>query len=120
MNIPNTFNNAIADTFYDKTFTVWTSHEVTDSEGWAKVGATESETTFSGNINFSKLDEVKQEYGITTDILATVTTAEEIALGTIVEYEDSKYRVMKSVKFDSHYLLILEEWSSKSSTLTSA
>ena len=120
MNIPNTFNNAIADTFYDKTFTVWTSQEVTDSEGWAKVGATESETTFSGNINFSKLDEVKQEYGITTDISATITTAEAIDLGTIIGYADRTFRVIKSIQFDSHYYLIVEEWSSKSSTLTSA
>jgi len=89
-----------------------------DGDGWARQEATEGES-ISANISFAKLDEVKQEYGITTDISATITTDQNIARGTVLKYGDQLMRVIRAIAFDSHYFLICENWSSKSSTLPS-
>lgn len=119
MNIPSSFNNSISSVFYDKTFTIYTAEDIVDDEGWARQEVTEGES-FSGNISFARVDEIKQEYGLTEDLFATITTDEEIANGTILMYGSKMMRVVRAIKFDSHYLLLCEDWSSKSSISPSA
>lgn len=120
MNVPKSFKNKIKSTFYDKTLTRHDAVVAVDDEGWARVSEPTVIGTFKGNVNFSNLNEVQERYGIRTDITATVTTDEQVANGEIVGYLGQLFRVTKAVAFDSHTLLILEEWSSKSSTSTSA
>lgn len=119
MKIPTSFKSKIESVFYDKTLTRHDVSNIKDDEGWDRQSISAT-GTFKGSVNYSKLNEVQEKYGIHTDIEATVHTSEEITLGEIISYDSRLFRVVKAVPFDSHNLLILEEWSSKSSTLISA
>jgi len=114
------FKTKIAETFYDKEFTPYTVSNATDDEGDViRDNLTEGDS-FYGNISFNMLDEVQKDYGLTEQVDATITTEEEVQVGTIIEYNSIKYLVTRSLKLDSHNLLIMKQWLSKSSTLTSA
>lgn len=108
MNIPDSFKIAISETFYDKTFTVYEKSVTVDSEGGTSITVAELGQTFLGSINFSELDSVQEDYGIATSISATVNTAEEITGNQYIGYDGKVYRVIKSVPFDSHFMLILK------------
>lgn len=120
MKIPSSFENAIAKTFYDKEFILYSTSEVVDDEGWGAVDATATSETFLGNIQFSNLGQVQETYGLQEEIDATVTTDEEIEIGQVFGYDGHLYKVFTSIPNDSHNLLIVQKWESKSSTSISA
>lgn len=110
MKVPNGFINNIANYFYDKTFTVYTSSEVVDDEGWASINETATTNTFTGNINFDRLEEVQKEYGIDEEIDATISTHEDIENGTILKYDADIYKVIQAIPYDTHNILIIKKW----------
>lgn len=116
MIIPNGFKNNIADFFYDKTLTIYTATEQVDEEGWAGKTAVASAETFTGNVSFSNLAQIQEEYGLEEEISIAITTDEDVELDTILGYGDNLYRVMKAIPRDSHNFILAQEWSSKSTT----
>lgn len=114
MELPEDFKNIIANTFYDKTLIIYSTESVKDDEGFATSEATTTNTYILGNVRFDKLDKVALDYGITDKIDMTVTTNDVIDAGTILGYGNNKYKVLRSIPFDSHYLLIASLWLQKS------
>ena len=113
MKIPTSFTDKIKSTFYDKTINRHSVSSTKTDEGWTRDGSLTSNGSYKGNISFSKLDEVKEKYGLHEDVAAVVTTDADILNGDINSYNDIFYRVIKALPRDSHNMLILEEWSSK-------
>lgn len=120
MVIPEDFKTKIAETFYDKEFTPYTVGNTVDDEGDVIRDNLVEGETFYGNISFNIGDQIQKDYGLSEQVDATITTETEVPVGSIIEYNSIKYLVTRSLKFDSHYLLIMKEWLSRSSTLTSA
>jgi len=119
LRIPNSFKTKIEDVFYDKSISKTTKTESVDEEGWASDVTSSSSTTFNGNVRFDNLSEIQENYGIKENIDIVITTNEVVSLGDILEYEGIEYRVISSIPYDSHNLILGKKWSSKSSTLTS-
>jgi len=100
---------------------LYENEDVVESDGWArKSGTSIVVKTFKGNVNFSKLDKIREDYGIVEDIDMIITTNEVVANDSIIGYQDRQYKVIRSIPFDTHNLLIAQKWSSKSSTSISA
>lgn len=94
---------------------MYTSTLVTDIHGGRRKSATVIESgSFLANVNFSKLDKIKENYGIQEDIEMTITTNTNVPTGQIIGYLDKKLEILRSIPFDSHYLLIAKKWLSKS------
>ena len=115
MIIPNTFKSKIKDTFYDKTVTLYTTSETKDAAGWSRMSETES-STFLGNVSFSRLAKIQEDYGLEDSIDIAITTDENVSVNSVIGYGSKKYKITGAIPFDSHYLLTGNEWLSKSST----
>jgi hypothetical protein len=111
MNIPAGFKENIASHFYDKTLSLYTSADETADDGWTNRDAIEVEKTFNGNVQFNKLDLIKEQYGLDEDIDISITTSEEIGVGSIVGYNGVHYSIIRAIPNDSHNLLLGEIWS---------
>ena len=109
MKIPNSFKKGIKSTFYDKEILTYTT-ESDNSEGWVTNEATE-DSSFTGNVRFDKLEELREEYGIKEDIAIAITTDYDISIGNVIGYQDKLYRIVSQIESDSHYLLLGEECS---------
>ncbi len=120
MRIPNSFKNKIKETFYDKSVAVLGKTDSVDDEGWAGEESTTEVKTILANVRFDKLAEIQEEYGIDEQVDFTMTTDEKVDTGTIVEYGGIEYRVINSIPYDSHNLIIATKWKSKSQKLTSS
>ena len=116
MKIPAIFTTIISDVFYDKTFTRYAVTENVDDDGFAREEVLSTAGTFKGNINLSKFAKTQFDYGLNFDADAVITTAAAIDANEIIGYLGKTYKVIDSQKYDSHYYLLLTEWSSKSST----
>jgi len=119
LRIPDSFKQAIKDTFYDKEVITYTTEEVVDDEGWARLSESEL-SSFSGNVRFDNLGQLQEDYGLKEVIDIVITTDEDIEVGTVLKYGDVLYKVSKAIPFDSHNLLVGNIWSSKSSDSISA
>lgn len=121
MEIPQKFTEAIRTNFYDKTVTKYNVIDTVDSYGFQrKSGTTQTDGTFLANVWFDNFEQLQKDIGIEIVIDIAMTTNEEISEGQIVGYGGYQYKIMKSLKRDSHYLLVGQKWLSKSSTSISA
>lgn len=120
MKLPKNFKKTIEKTFYDKEIDIYDSSPVKEADGWTRKGNLTKVGTFFGNVNFSNLQKVQEDYGIREDIDAAITTSANIQAETVIGYKGKLFKVLTSKPFDSHNLLIAQEWSSKLSTSTSA
>lgn len=110
MNIPETFKQAIADTFYDKDIEIWTSGTIKDDEG-AVIGDGKLEKidSFKGNFQFSTREYIQQEYGREIEANAIVTCDKANAeIGNILVYNDKEYEIKSLVPSDSHITILVE------------
>ncbi len=114
MEVTDTFKNAIADVFYDKTISIFNETELKDAHGHTRITIdTESpDGSFLGNAQFRKLGLLKEEYGLKVDADIAITCAidVEVSKNNVLGYLDSYYRVVECITFDSHKLIIGEEW----------
>ena len=110
MNIPETFKQAIADTFYDKDIEIWTSGTIKDDEG-AVIGNGKLEKidSFKGNFQFSTREYIQQEYGKEMEANAIVTCDKTVAeIGNILVYNDKEYEIKSLIPYDSHITILVE------------
>lgn len=110
MNIPETFKQAIADTFYDKDIEIWTSGTIKDDEG-AVIGDGKLEKidSFKGNFQFSTREYIQQEYGREIEANAIVTCDKANAeIGNILVCNDKEYEIKSLVPSDSHITILVE------------
>jgi hypothetical protein len=115
MVIPTQFGQTIKKKFYDKEIVIYDVSDTKDSHYWQrKSHTTKVIGSFFGNIRFDKLDRFAQDYGIEEEISAVVTTDQHIVNGTITGYAGIQHEVIRSIKYDSHYLLIFKNYQSKS------
>lgn len=119
MRIPNSFKQKIADTFYDKDVVLYTTSEVVDDEGWARMEESEV-SSFVGNVRFDNLAQLQEDYGLKEVVDIAISTHEDIQVGSVLKYGDVLYKVNKAIPFDSHNLIVASIWSSKSSISISA
>lgn len=110
MKILNEFEQAIADTFYDKNIETWTSGTIKDDEG-AVIGNGKLEKidSFKGNFQFSTREYIQQEYGKEIEASAVITcnkTAAEI--GNILVYNNKDYIIKSIIPSDSHITILVE------------
>lgn len=119
MIIPAKLKSAISSFFYDKTFTRYSLIDSVNDEGEVIEGQPVENGSFKGNPSFDNFEWVMRAFGVKTDIDMTVSTHSPETNGTIISYDGQQYEAYKVFPFDSHYLLVCREWSSKSSTLTS-
>lgn len=108
--MPETFKQAIADTFYDKDIEIWTSGTIKDDEG-AVIGDGKLEKidSFKGNFQFSTREYIQQEYGREIEANAIVTCDKANAeIGNILVYNDKEYEIKSLVPSDSHITILVE------------
>ena len=110
MNIPETFKQAIADTFYDKDIEIWTSGTIKDDEGSiVGDGKLEKIDSFKGNFQFSTREYIQQEYGKEIEANAIVTCDKTVAeIGNILIYNNKGYEIKSLVPSDSHITILVE------------
>lgn len=111
MKIPQGFTKAIKDTFYDKELTEMAETTSENDFGERTVALTPTANTILGNVRFSNLEEIRENYGIRERIDIAITTDEEVDLGSIWEYRDRYYRIVQAIPNDSHNFLVGQIWS---------
>jgi tryptophanase len=115
MNIPANFQATISAIFYDKTVNLYTVSSVTDDVGWSRRNDATVASTFKANVSFSSLDKVQEAYGVTDVIDVVLTTAQNVAVNSVIGYGGHKYKVIRAVPSDTHYTLLGQRWLSRSS-----
>lgn len=110
MQIPEIFEQTIADTFYDKEIEIWTSGTIKDDEGSIiRNGKLDKLDSFKGNFQFSTREYIQQEYGKEIEANAIVTCNKTKAqIGNILIYDNKEYTIKSLVPSDSHITLLVE------------
>jgi len=110
MQIPEIFEQTIADTFYDKEIEIWTSGTIKDDEGSIiRNGKLDKLDSFKGNFQFSTREYIQQEYGKEIEANAIVTCSKTRAeIGNILIYDNKEYTIKSLVPSDSHITLLVE------------
>ena len=111
MRIPKKFKQAVASTFYDKQFTIYSIDEVVDEEGGTTRTASSAGSTFNGNV-VDNVELVQEQYGISEkfDIAVTTSTDVDIEQGSIFSYSGRLYEVTRIMAPDSHLLVTARKW----------
>ena len=121
MNISDTFKDTIKEVFYDKEIDLYDVTADADDEGFQRKGEPATKTgSFYGNIQFDKLDQIAEEYGLDQEIHATITTDEVISLNQVIGYGGRFYTVIEAIQNDSHYFLIAQKCLLRSTISLSA
>lgn len=111
MNISNSFKKAIANNFYDKELKIMTTEkeEIKDEEGC--IIETEKDIvkeTIKGNIQYSTLEKIQQEYGKEMIAECIVTCKDTMATESdICIYKDKEYEIKAIISSDSHKTILL-------------
>lgn len=121
MKIPTILTTKISEHFYDKSVECYSVESYKTTKGFVKNRLGSLIETFNGNVNFSELARIQEDYGIETviDIAITCSTDTLAGLGNVLKYAGEYYKVTKAIPFDSHKLIVGEKWSLESSTSTS-
>lgn len=107
MLLPNDFKETIAETFYDKDINIHEKIETQDAEGGRKKVAGDLITTFKGNVRYTNLKEIQEEYGLTYQIDIAITTHyEDISVDDLIKYKDVTYVVTDAIPNDSHIFIV--------------
>lgn len=108
MYIPKMMINKIANTFYDKEFTILKEESGFDEEGGIINGSTKNVGDYKGNVSFSQCKVIQEEYGLDYNIDISISTfiGTPIELNDIIEYQDKKYKVTDILKSDSHITIV--------------
>lgn len=114
MLLPASFNTAIGNVFYDKSFSINRKTRSKDAEG-GNIVTTTLVGTHKGNIQPSVSSGIRrslgiEERGLVDNISLAVTTSTDVDANTDDEllYDGKKYTVKGDYTYDSHLLLICE------------
>lgn len=110
MNIPNSFKEKIKSVFYDKTVETCEISTATDAEGHVSREVGDSISSFTCNVSYDRLDEVKEEYGIEEKIDIKISTQETISSETILKYEGEYFEIVKNIPYDAYNLILGRKW----------
>jgi len=112
MQLPANFTSAIANTFYDKSFTVNRKTRSKDAEGGVTI-VTAQVGTFTGNVQAGT---TKQSLSIVdrglvdrVDLTVSVATGSDIKTDDELVYNSQKFTVKGAFTYDSHLLLVCEK-----------
>ena len=110
MLLPANFTEKIADTFYDKTVSIL-SKTTTTVDGWVEETGTVS-STFKANVQFSNLETVQSDLGLTESIDVSLTCSTEVSLAVdgLFEYDGVTYKASAVVPYDSHKKIVGRKW----------
>lgn len=111
MEISDEFKNNISNFFYDKTFTVYSKEADVDEEGFVSNDVEATSETFKGNVAFDNLEQMREDYGIKEEVNIKISTHKDIALGTVIGYENALYKIVGKIPSDSHIILLGQKWS---------
>ena len=122
MTIPSSFINKIENVFNDKLVEILSVSQNIDEEGWAGDRSSTKVSDFYANVSFQDLKILQEDQGLKEEVSIAITTGtgNSVSVGSILEYDDVTYRVISSIPYDSHNLILGSKWLSKSSVLTSA
>ncbi len=120
MKIPNSFNKAIKETFYDKEIDIYTDEEQDDGAGFVTRGVEPTGKIFYGNVQYSNLEQMQKDYGLSEQVDIVISTSETIQAGSVVGYDGRLFKIIKAIPNDSHNLLIGTVWQQLSSGLISS
>ena len=112
MIISQSFKNAIAKVFFDKTFEVYSITESNDN-GFIQRDTLLKVKDITGNIRFKSFGELQKEYGIDIEAEGVVSTHAELEIDNIIKYQNIDYRIVDFLKFDSHNLFFIKKWKQK-------
>ena len=113
MKLPANFTSAIADTFYDKTFTVNRKTRSKDAEGGVVITTTLVDT-FTGNVqagtttNKQTLSLVERGLVNRVDLTVTLAVDSDIETDDELVYNGKSYTVKGAFTYDSHLMLVCE------------
>ena len=112
--MPANFKTAIANRFYDKSFTINRKTRSKDVEGGTVIATTEV-GIFDGNVQHSLSNGVRKSLGIeerglvnNVDLAVTTSTDTDAKSDDELVYDGKEYTVKGDYSFDSHLLLICE------------
>lgn len=105
MKLPDNFKTSIAEVFYDKEITKYSTTTEVDDEGWVNIEDTQGSETFMGNVRFDNLAHIQQDYGIEESIDIVVSTHEDVSNGEVIMYGNVLYKIVRSIPYDSHNML---------------
>lgn len=120
MIIPTAFKDNIKSFFYDKNIVIYDYQTVKEADGFTRKDLVSRSGVVLGNVRFNNLENLQKEYGLKEAIDVSITTDTDILVGTIIGYEDQYYSIVKSIKNDSHFMLLGRVWKSKSGTMISS
>lgn len=120
LELPNGFKNTISRIFYDKEILLYEISENTDDFGEVISEIEETGESFMGNVEFSNLAKIQEDYGLKDSIDIAISTDYDLEVGSIIGYQGVLYRTTKVIPSDSHNLIVGNKWESKSTTLISA
>lgn len=120
MKLTTDFKDNIKTRFYDKEVDLISSQIVTENDGWTSKDDLVKTGSFFGNVRFNNLAKIQEDNGIKDMIDVAITTDTLVQREQIIRYKSILYKVISSIEFDSHYLVIAQKWSSRLSTSISA
>jgi len=120
MKLTTGFKEKIAGTFYDKEVDLLSSVPVIESDGWTGKDDLVKTGSFFGNVRFSNLAKIQEDYGIKDEVNIAITTNAIVPLEQLIMFRGLIYKVNNVPQSDSHYLITAQKWSSKLSILISA
>lgn len=114
MLLPTDFKANIADTFYDKSFTINRKSRSKDAEGGTVITTT-AVGTYDGNVQYSLSSGMRQSLAIearglvdTIDLAVTTSNATDAKVDDQLVFNTKNYTVKGAFPFDSHLLLVCE------------
>ena len=114
MLLPQSFNSAIADVFYDKSFSISRKTRSKDVEGGVVITLT-LVGTFDGNVQATLSGGMRKSLDIegrglvnSVDLAVTTSNNTDANVDDELTYNGSKYTIKGAFTFDSHLLLVCE------------
>ena len=109
MNIPNSFRTQIANAFYDKEIELLSVVETTNNEGQVRRQLSQSGERVKGNVQYSNLERLREEYGIDEEVELSITTQDTVETEAI-RFDGEDFEVVKNIPFAAYNLIICSKW----------
>jgi hypothetical protein len=112
MLFPDAAKKAIASAFYDKEVAILDKSVSVDAEGGAVKTGGAVKSTFTANVQFTRLEEIQTELGLTEriDVAITCPCETAVAVDDLLQYQYVIYTVKAAPPRDSHRLIVGQKW----------